>query len=570
MVKVMSESQKRKRKGNSNRFVPALLGCLKSAGLPCMDRAIKDGNRNLISAAFAKLPASMQQNIDRHNDLDQLGDFNPYTPDEWQKNISDYCQDDDVEGTAALFLNWIGTREYVEIGQAMFRGAYTTAAAEIEWNGVPLDAIQLARISVNRTELKNRMAEALEREHHYGAYKRVEKGRKGARYVEWTWDRVGAVALLDRMGIKEEWLAMPGGATPAGGVSFADPSVGGDDKKIFKVMAEKYEELRPLRDVHKFHSGAKKFGFLLGPDNRNRPRQAAWWTNTGRTQPFDSVWPEASWLRFLIMPATGRAVAYIDLVSAEFGIAAALSNDPNMMAVYLSGEDVYAALGRRINRSRKIAKIASLATGYGQTAQGLAIALSTRSNPVSPRIARGIIDDIDRQFPVRRAWVEAVRDEAEFVGHIDSILGWRTKLIPEHNPNSLLNFKMQAGCGDIMRLAVVYMLQAGLMICTTVHDAVMIEADFETIIAHTAIAQECWERASRELLGGFQLRSDFKITCSCGIMPCPHGQSIKDVHQGRYNDEDGLAMWDKVQSMLDEIEKENRERQIPVQIEGAV
>ena len=94
------------------------------------------------------------------------------------------------------------------------------------------------------------------------------------------------------------------------------------------------------------------------------------------------------------------------------------------------------------------------------------------------------------------------------------------------------------------------------MLLATVHDAVMIEADCENIQRDTAIAQECWVRASRELLGGYPLHSDFQITCSCGVMPCPHGQDPEEKYQGRFNDEDGEPMWTKVLSLLDEIEKE--------------
>jgi DNA polymerase I len=561
----MTESQnesapRKKRRQPNSRTVPSLVSCLEHAGLPAMDRAVKDGHRMVIGRGLEKLPTEMRQNVGTFNDLHLLGDTVPYTPDAWKNDIEDYCFDDDVMGTTALFFHWTEnvlpklnpTRKSVPLGQAILRAEYETASANIEFTGVKLDEVQLDRITRHRMTLKNRLAETVEREHRYGAF----TPRKKRGMIDWRWDRKGAIALLERMGILEEWLATPGGKTPAGGVSFADPNVGGDDKKSFKVMSEKYPELKPLREVHKFHSGAKDFGFLLGPDLRNRPRQGVFWTATGRTQPFDSIWPESSWLRFLIKPAPGRAVSYIDLVAAEFGIAAGLSKDPNMMAVYASGEDVYVVLGAKLGKPRKVLKIVFLATGYGQTAIGLALVLSTRDNPVSPRIAKAIIDDINREFPVRKAWIEAVVVEAEVQGYIESLL-WRLKLVPDQNPNALMNFKMQAGCADIMRLAVVYMLHAGLTLCTTVHDAVMIEADCADILAHTKIAQDCWERASRELLGGFQLRSDFKIACSCGINPCPHGQSPEDKHQGRYNDKDGLEMWDRVQVMLAEIESEN-------------
>jgi DNA polymerase I len=278
------------------------------------------------------------------------------------------------------------------------------------------------------------------------------------------------------------------------------------------------------------------------------------------------VWPLASWFRFLIKSAPGRAVAYVDLVSAEYGIAAALSGDVNMRADYQSGNDVYEQLGEKVGRPRKIAKVASLATGYGQKAWGLAQAISTREKPVSVRIARDIINSIDEAYPQRRAWVEAQQTEAEFLGYMDSILGWRLKLTPSHydEGNALLNFPMQSGCADIMRLAVVYMRDAGLMLCTTVHDAVMLESNSEDILAHVKIAQECWARASRELLGGFALRSDYKIACSCGQYPSPHGQDPKDEHQGRYNDKDGLQMWNRVQALLAEIEAEQ-----PAAVSGA-
>jgi DNA polymerase I len=554
----MIESQNVKRKKHPNRTAPSLLWCLEKAGLSHMDRAVKDSHRNAIIAGLEKLPIEMQQNTGTFNDLDLLGDTDPYTPEVWETDIDSYCFDDDVMGTTALFFHWVEnvlpTEKFVPIGQATFRAAYETAAAHIEFGGLPLDAVQLARITRHRMALKNILAETVERENHYGAYTlRLKHGN-----VEWSWDRKGAIALLQRMGIYDEWLSMPGGKTPGGGVSFADPNVGGDDKKIFKVMSEKYPELKPLREVHKFHSGAKKFGFILGPDDRNRPSQGVFWTNTSRTQPWDSVWTESAWLRFLIKPAPGRAVSYIDLSSAEFGIAAALSRDPSMMAIYASGVDVYKALGAKINRSRKISKVASLATGYGQTAIGLALALTTNGNIVDKRNAQAIIDDINREFPVRKRWIDAVLVEAEVQGYIESVLGFRLKLVPEQNTNALLNFKMQAGCADIMRLAGVYMLHAGLTLCCTVHDAVMIEADCADIQAHTKIAQDCWVRASRELLGGFPLRSDFHIACACGVTPCPHGQPQTDKHQGRYNDEDGLEMWDRVQSMLLEIESEVR------------
>src|ERR1017187_8863714 len=147
MEKEMTEFQnvkRKKRQSKVNRTVPSLVWCLEKAGLPHMDRAVKDSHRNAIIAGLEKLPIEMQQNTGTFNDLDLLGDTDPYTPEVWENDIDSYCFDDDVMGTAALFFHWVEnvlpTGKFIPIGQATFRAAYETAAAHIEFIGVPFDA----------------------------------------------------------------------------------------------------------------------------------------------------------------------------------------------------------------------------------------------------------------------------------------------------------------------------------------------------------------------------------------------------------------------------------------------
>ena len=52
------------------------------------------------------------------------------------------------------------------------------------------------------------------------------------------------------------------------------------------------------------------------------------------------------WVRGLIRPGPGTALAYVDYEQQEFGIAAALSGDPAMMDAYRSG-DPYLAFARQ-------------------------------------------------------------------------------------------------------------------------------------------------------------------------------------------------------------------------------
>ena len=100
---------------------------------------------------------------------------------------------------------------------------------------------------------------------------------------------------------------------------------------------------------------------------------------------------------------------------------------------------------------------------------------------------------------------------------------------------------MQAACADIMRLAATFMVDEGLALCATVHDAVLIEAPIEQIDGDVEVAKQCWTRASEIVLGGFALDADAKVV------------RYPDV----YHDEDGEEMWNRIGGVLEEIEGSN-------------
>ena len=71
-------------------------------------------------------------------------------------------------------------------------------------------------------------------------------------------------------------------------------------------------------------------------------------TKTGRNMPSNSryVFGMASWLRSLVRPEPGRAIAYLDWSQQEFGIGAVLSRDSAMIQAYETG-DPYLAFGKQ-------------------------------------------------------------------------------------------------------------------------------------------------------------------------------------------------------------------------------
>ena len=85
-----------------------------------------------------------------------------------------------------------------------------------------------------------------------------------------------------------------------------------------------------------------------GSDGRNRCLLSAFRSRTGRNQPSNSkfIFGPATWLRSLIRPEPGMALAYVDFSSQEMGIAAALSGDPALLEAYRSG-DVYLSFAKQ-------------------------------------------------------------------------------------------------------------------------------------------------------------------------------------------------------------------------------
>src|SRR5262249_27157597 len=119
------------------------------------------------------------------------------------------------------------------------------------------------------------------------------------------------------------------------------------DFDTFRDMAVAYPEVRPMKELRATLALLKGFGLGVGPDGRNRCPLRPFATKTGRNAPSSKqfVFGPATWVRGLIKPAEGMALAYVDYEQQEFGIAAALSGDAAMKDAYASG-DPYLAFAK--------------------------------------------------------------------------------------------------------------------------------------------------------------------------------------------------------------------------------
>jgi DNA polymerase I len=430
--------------------------------------------------------------------------------------LLDYCQTD-VDALKKLLSAMLPD---IDLPRALLRGRYMAAAARIEWNGVPIDQGSLNRLRTGWQEIKGCLISVVDSA--YGLYEGT------------TFKRVRWEAYLAANDIP--WPRLSSGALAL-------------DDETFRQMARRYpDQVGPIRELRHSLGQLRLNDLAVGSDGRNRCLLSAFSSRTGRNQPSNSkfIFGPSAWLRSLIKPGPGRAIAYVDWSQQEFGIAAALSNDAAMMEAYASG-DPYLTFAKQAGavpadatkkshpQERGQFKVCALAVQYGMGEQSLAQSLGE-----PPIFARELLRLHRRTYPAFWRWSEAAVNHAMLLGWLQTVFGWRVHVGPKPNPRSLANFPCQANGAEMLRLACCLATERGIQVCAPVHDAVLIEAATGDIDEAVKETQRAMREASEVVLPGFSLRTD------ADIVRWPD----------RYRDERGTAMWQTVNSILDEREAE--------------
>jgi hypothetical protein len=314
------------------------------------------------------------------------------------------------------------------------------------------------------------------------------------------------------------------------------------DQQTFKDMARVYPEILPLQQTLHVLGKLRLTDLAIGSDGRNRTLLSPFSSRTSRNQPSTSryVFGLAAWLRALIKPPPGRALACLDFEQQEFGIGAALSGDDAMMAAYATG-DPYLTFAKQAGAVhdgatkkthapiRERFKSCALGVQYGMGDT----TLSGRTGQ-SPAHARELIEAHRRTYPRYWRWVEAAVDFAMLYGRIDTVFGWRQQVGADANPRSLQNFPCQANGAEMLRLACSFATERGVLVGGPIHDALLIEASERDIDDRVLEARAAMADASRSVLGGFELRTKAKII----------------RYPDRYIDDRGAETWQQVNQFL--------------------
>jgi len=423
--------------------------------------------------------------------------------------ILNYCAAD-VDALARLLPAMLVD---IDLPRALLRGRYMVAAARIEWQGTPIDTEILGLLRAEWESIKDKLIVEVDRD--YGVF----DGRsfKADRWARW----------LARAGIA--WPLLESGA----------PAL---DDDTFREMARSHPSVAQMRELRHALSQMRLADLAVGADGYNRCLLSAFASKTSRNQPSNTrfIFGPSTWLRGLIRPKDGRAVAYVDYSQQEFGIAAALSGDLAMQQAYLSG-DPYLAFAKQAGQIpidgtkesheavRDLFKGCVLGVQYGMGEISLAHRIG------QPRIqARELLRMHREAYPKFWQWSDAVENHAILHGRLWTVFGWTLHIGTEVNVRSLRNFPMQANGAEMLRLACCLATERGINVCAPVHDALLVEGAADAIHEVVAETKRAMVEASKIVLDGFALRTDSKVVC----------------WPARYMDKRGQEMWSRVMRLL--------------------
>ena len=488
-----------------------LLTCLSFHGLPSITKAEKQAGRALVMRG------------------------GPWTAAE-RTEVLDYCQSD-VDPLGPLLARMLPSirtahgaprPEDAELGfgQALLRGRYMAAVARMEHAGIPVDTELLNRLRAHWSDLKSDLVTEMDRDYH--VYEGVTFKRE--RFAKWLADQGMAWPLNDR----------------------------GDElsltRKTFRDMSKVYPAVGPLKELRHALSDLRLERLAVGEDGRNRTSLMPFGQRPGRNNPGATKWllGPSVWLRGLIRPVRGQALAYIDWDSQEFAMAAALSGDAAMLAAAQSS-DPYMAFAKLAGLApedatktshpqvREQCKQCVLGTNYGMQAASLAIRIG------------GTVADAERllrartkAFPVFAQWAQDTIFRGMLDGWLSSVYGWPLRAGPDTGAPSLMNFPMQSNGAEMLRVACCLATEREVKVCAPLHDALFIEAPADDIRDAVGVAQQAMKEASSAVLGGLEIGSSAELV----------------TWPGRYADskDRGKVMWERVNALLSKHESPDESR----------
>jgi DNA polymerase I len=233
-------------------------------------------------------------------------------------------------------------------------------------------------------------------------------------------------------------------------------------------------------------------------------------------------------IRRAFVASRDHLILSVDYSQIELRVMAHVSEDPLLLEVFRTGEDVHAATASHVyglapselrTKHRSVAKMVNYGLAYGMGAPGLADRLNV---PLAE--AQEVMDRYFERFGGVRRWLDEVVKQAYADGFTTTMFG-RRRYLPElgsGNPRvrsigerQALNAPIQGSAADIMKLAMIGVDQAleeeslrGRMILT-VHDELVFEVPIDELDAVAEVVR-------REMTTVAQMKVPLVVDVSSG------------------------------------------------------
>lgn len=213
-------------------------------------------------------------------------------------------------------------------------------------------------------------------------------------------------------------------------------------------------------------------------------------------------------IREAFVAPPGHRIVSADYSQIELRIMAHLSQDPNLLSAFASGEDVHRRTAAEIfgvapeqltSEQRRYAKVINFGLIYGMSAFGLASQLG-----VERSAAQQYMDRYFARYPGVAQYMQRTRESARENGYVETVFGRRLYMIDIKASNNqrrqaaeraAINAPMQGTAADLIKLAMVAVhdwlrAERGASLIMQVHDELVLEVPESEVEAVTTTLPE--------------------------------------------------------------------------------
>jgi DNA polymerase I-like protein with 3'-5' exonuclease and polymerase domains len=435
----------------------------------------------------------------------------------WQQ-ICAYCESD-VRLTARLLMKvepHIGNLQ-----EALIRGRYAAEQGRMTARGIPVDRHMLQRLKVEHLQILQRYREEVDPD----GIRLTPKGR-----ISQSW----LARKLTALGIKPQHPHTRTGKASTKAADLTETAGEFGDEELRRIA--QWAQLVKIFSEGK--DGELKFS-AMGADGRVRYSQLPFLTNTGRSGAFEetALMSLPKWMRGLVQPLPGEVLLCADFSAEEFAVAAGLSRDVQMQQAYAAGDpyvNMALAAGLEEDQARQARSMyKSLVLGK---MFGMGLQRFRERSGVSYAQAVQAWRFFDREFARFREWQKRTAMLARQRGWIKTRYGWMARVYPATRDTSLMNWIIQSSAGDVLRLTVLLLAEAGIDVLMTMHDAVLVSCP-ESQAAEVSAAVVRIMREAAEIAVGLAIRVE-----------------LQEVRPGeRLLSKDTLPEWQRVMDLLESV-----------------